>query len=139
MENAVEALKMAFAFLAFVLALTVSVIAFSNVKATSDVILYSKDETNYYDYIKDNNVSGRASENRVVGLETIIPTLYKYYLERRIIMKPQESFQILSLLLYIKHLQELKHQQVYNYGEKTTIQLCKINILHILMEDIKKV
>ena len=43
MENAVEALKMAFAFLAFVLALTVSVIAFSNVKATSDVILYSKD------------------------------------------------------------------------------------------------
>ena len=81
MENAVEALKMAFAFLAFVLALTVSVIAFSNVKATSDVILYSKDETNYYDYIKDNNVSGRASENRVVGLETIIPTLYKYYKE----------------------------------------------------------
>ena len=81
MENAVEALKMAFAFLTFVLALTVSVIAFSNVKATSDVILYAKDETNYYDYIKDNNVSGRAAENRIVGLETIIPTLYKYYKE----------------------------------------------------------
>lgn len=81
MENAIEALKMAFAVLAFVLALTVSVIAFSNVKATSDVILYTKDETNYYDYIKDNNVSGRAYENRIVGLETIIPTLYKYYKE----------------------------------------------------------
>lgn len=81
MENAIEALKMAFAFLSFILALTVSIIAFNKVKATSDIVLYSKDETNYYEYIKDNDISGKASENRIVGLETIIPTLYKYYKE----------------------------------------------------------
>ncbi len=81
MENAIEALKMAFAFLSFVLALTVSIIAFNKVKATSDIVLYSKDETNYYEYVKDDDVSGKASENRIVGLETIIPTLYKYYKE----------------------------------------------------------
>ena len=81
MENAIEALKMAFAFLVFVMALTVSIIAFGNVKKTADVVLYSKDETNYYEYIKDSEITGKAAENRIVGLETIIPTLYKYYKE----------------------------------------------------------
>ncbi len=81
MENAIEALKMAFAFLSFVLALTVSIFAFNKVKETADIMLYTKDETNYYEYIKDNEISGRAYENRVVSLETIIPTLYKYYKE----------------------------------------------------------
>ena len=81
MENAIEALKMAFAFLVFVMALTVSIIAFGNVKKTADVVLYAKDETNYYEYIKDSEITGKAAENRIVGLETIIPTLYKYYKE----------------------------------------------------------
>lgn len=78
MENAVEALKMAFAFLVFGMALTISIISFSKVKATSDVVLYTKDETNYYDY---QGATGKAAQNRIVGLETIIPTLYKYYKE----------------------------------------------------------
>lgn len=81
MENAIEALKMAFAFLVFVMALTVSIITFGNVKKTADVVLYAKDETNYYKYIKDSEITGKAAENRIVGLETIIPTLYKYYKE----------------------------------------------------------
>lgn len=78
MENAVEALKMAFAVIVFGLALTVSMISFNAVKATSDLVLYTKDETNFYDY---QGATGKAAENRIVGLETIIPTLYKYYKE----------------------------------------------------------
>lgn len=78
MENAVEALKMAFAVMVFIIALSVSMISFSKVKATSDLVLYTKDETNYYEY---QGAIGRAAENRIVGLETIIPTLYKYYKE----------------------------------------------------------
>lgn len=78
MENAVEAIKMAFAVIVFGMALTISVVSFNSVKATSDIVLYTKDETNYYDY---QGAIGKAAENRIVGLETIIPTLYKYYKE----------------------------------------------------------
>lgn len=78
MENAVEAIKMAFAVMVFVIALSVSMISFNKAKATSDVVLYAKDETNYYDY---EGATGKAAENRIVGIETIIPTLYKYYKE----------------------------------------------------------
>jgi len=78
MENATQALIIVFSVLVFVMALTVTIVSFNNAKNAADVILYTKDETNYYDYI---NVSGKADENRIVGLEAIIPTLYNYYNE----------------------------------------------------------
>lgn len=78
MENASEALMMAFAVLILVLALTVAITSFNQVKAISDVVLYTTDETNYYAY---QGAKGKTAENRIVGLETIIPTLYKYYKE----------------------------------------------------------
>ena len=78
MENASEALIMAFGVLIFVIALTVAMNSFNQVKRVSDIVLYSADETNYYDY---QGATGKASQNRIVGLETIIPTLYKYYKE----------------------------------------------------------
>lgn len=78
MENAVDALKMAFAMMVFVMALTVTIICFNNVKATSDYILYEKDKTNYYKY---EGAIGKASENRIVGIETVVPTLFRYYKE----------------------------------------------------------
>lgn len=78
MENAVEAIKIAFAVIVFVMALTVSMFTLTQVRATSDVVLYTEDELNYYDFQEATNAG---QENRIVGLETIIPTLYKYYKE----------------------------------------------------------
>lgn len=78
MENATRALIMAFAVFIFVIALTVSMVSLNSVKRVSDAILYTKDETNYYTYT---DAKGKAAQNRIVGLETIIPTLYKYYKE----------------------------------------------------------
>lgn len=78
MENATQALIIAFTVLVFVIALTVSMVSLNSVKRVSDTILYTKDETNYYTYT---DVKGKAKENRIVGLETIIPTLYKYHKE----------------------------------------------------------
>lgn len=78
MENATDAIKIAFAVMVLVIALSVSIMSFNKVKATSDVVLYAEDETNYYDY---QGITGKESENRIVGLETIIPTLYNYYKE----------------------------------------------------------
>ena len=78
MENAVEAIKMAFAVIVFVIALSVSMFTLTQVRATSDVVLYTEDELNYYDF---QETTSAGEENRIVGLETIIPTLYKYYKE----------------------------------------------------------
>ena len=89
MENAVEAIKMAFAVMVFVMALSVSMISFNKAKATSDVVLYAQDETNYYDY---QGISGKAAENRIVGIETIIPTLYKYYKENYTVVFRQGNY-----------------------------------------------
>lgn len=83
MENAAEALIMGFAVLIFVIALTVGITVFGQAKSVSDIVLYAQDETNYYDY---QGAVGKASQNRIVGLETIVPTLYKYYKENYTIM-----------------------------------------------------
>ena len=85
MENAVDAIKLAAATIVFVMALAISISVFNQAKATSDVVLYAQDESNYYDYYTyDYENYGENSfkyEKRVVGLETVIPTLYNYYKE----------------------------------------------------------
>lgn len=73
MENAVEALKMAFGVFVFIMALSISISTFSLARETADIVLQSADETAYYDYEE-----GTGAEYRTVGLETIIPTIYKY-------------------------------------------------------------
>ena len=79
MENASDAILMAGAMLIFVIAITVAMTVFSQTRATVDTVLYQSDPTSYYEELEIegyNNV-----KNRIVGLETIIPTLYKYYKE----------------------------------------------------------
>lgn len=74
MENASEALKMAGAVLLFVIALSVAIISFGQVRQTADVILsYEDRETTYI----DGNLYYQEDSNRTVGLETVIPTLYQ--------------------------------------------------------------
>ncbi len=85
MDNAVDALKIAFAVLVFVMAITVSITAFDQAKATSDEVFYMADKTNFYEYpSKDEqkqNQKLKLEEGRIVSIETIIPTLYRYYKE----------------------------------------------------------
>lgn len=89
MENATHALLMAFSVLVFIIALTVSMVAFNNAKQAADILLYTKDEQNYYEYM---GATGKAAENRIVGLETIIPTLYKYYKENYTVVFKQGMY-----------------------------------------------
>ena len=75
MENAVDALKIAF---------TVILTMFTQARETSDVVLQSSDITEYMTYTDQSQILGGITltgEERIVGLETIIPTLYKYYKE----------------------------------------------------------
>ena len=79
MENAADALKMAGAVLLFVLALSVIIFSFGQVRETADTILDYKDrETSYID---GNNYYTTTGTERQVGLETIIPSIYRAYIE----------------------------------------------------------
>ena len=51
MENAVDALKIAFSVLVFVIALALAVSVVGQARATSDIILSLNDRTNYYDHV----------------------------------------------------------------------------------------
>ena len=77
MENATDALYIGFAVLVFVLALTISITMFTQLNRVSSIVISSTDITNFYEY----EGSDANKTSRIVGLETIIPTLYKYYKE----------------------------------------------------------
>lgn len=77
MENAVDALKIAFGMLVFVIALTLAFMVFSQANQTSTKMLFASDKTNYYSYSEED-----ANENgRIVGADVVISSLYRYYQE----------------------------------------------------------
>ena len=78
MEDAVHAIMMAFAVFVFVIGLTLAMYMFSQITNTSEALLYYADDTNFYDNIKIENDN---KTDRIVDVETIIPTLYRYYKE----------------------------------------------------------
>ena len=93
MENATDALKMAFAVIVFVIALTIAVMMFSQLNQVSKLVVSSSDITKYYEY----EVATDEEQTRIVGLETIIPTLYKYYKENYTVLFLDKNGKPLSL------------------------------------------
>lgn len=86
MENVADALKMAAAVLIFVLALTISIYSFGQARATSQIILDYQDRENDSDFYTDNK-----DTKRIVGVETIIPSIYRAYKENyKIVFKFSE-------------------------------------------------
>ena len=79
MENATDALKMAGAVLLFVLAISIIILSFGQVRKSADTIIDYRDrETSYI----DGSYYYEGKENvRNVGIETIIPSVYRAYLE----------------------------------------------------------
>lgn len=75
MENATDALKIAFAVFIFVIAITITFYFISQAKNTSDTVLYYADDTNFYEY------TDSAETNRTVSVAEVISTLYRYYKE----------------------------------------------------------
>lgn len=77
MENVTRALMIAFSMLIFVIAFTYAMYLINKLTATSSTLLDSVSTTNYYDNIQ---VSGDVT-SREVGIDTIVPVLYRYYKE----------------------------------------------------------
>lgn len=79
MENAFEAFKMAFAVIVFVIALAIAFSLLTQANATARQIFFGMDTVTYLD---NTRVAGSESKgHRIVGLETIIPTIYRYSVE----------------------------------------------------------
>ncbi|MCI8587011.1 MAG: hypothetical protein HFJ49_00165 [Clostridia bacterium] len=87
MENATDALKMAFAVLIFVLALSISIFGITQARLAINSIAESADEErsfvtdqkgNYLNYINFDIADGGT---RTVGVDTVISTMYRAYKE----------------------------------------------------------
>ena len=85
-DNAMHALMMSFGLLVLIIALSISVYMFTQVTGLAENLIYYSDSTKYYDLLKfdkeqldDDNF--KPSVERYVDVDTIIPTLYRYYKE----------------------------------------------------------
>lgn len=81
MDDAVQALTMAFAVIVFVMALTISMMLIGQARDASDALTQYSDLTAFYDNIQLDSDEGVTETERIVGLDTVIPTLYRYYKE----------------------------------------------------------
>lgn len=93
MENAADALKIAVAILIFIIAITASFTMFAKAKVTADSIITSKDKQEYLESAELANVlytdstsimSSTMTEqgDRIVGVEDVISSIYRYNLEK---------------------------------------------------------
>lgn len=73
MENVSDALKMAFAVFIFVFALSLAFSTITQAKEVADIVLFANDKTNYYTLEKTNY----ATKGRIVGIDTVISTIYR--------------------------------------------------------------
>lgn len=79
MENAAKALEMAAAVLILVIALAMAMTVISQAREVADLVFYMKDNTNFAEYIDEDATNYRVS--RIVGIDTVIPTIYRHYKE----------------------------------------------------------
>lgn len=76
MENVTKALLMAFSMMMFVVGFSFSMYMINKVTSTSESVMSTIGTSKYYDSVEVNDIS-----TREVGIETIIPVLYRYYKE----------------------------------------------------------
>jgi len=72
MENAADALKIAFVIIVFIAAIGITFTLISQARSTADIVLYHSDNTNFYEYKES------GEKNREVSIAEIIPMLYRY-------------------------------------------------------------
>ena len=107
MENAVDALKMAGAAMLFVLAFSIAMFMFSKARTTTDAVLDNLKLEDYFSRVEPL----KGNETRKVGIESIIPTLYRYCqsddnIMIRIIDENGEDLQIFD-----KNIESIAHNQ----------------------------
>ena len=84
MENLSHAIYMAFAMITFVIAFSVSLYLINKLNITTKTVVYNLGDS-YYDSFELGKIISNDNEDknrsRIVGIDSIIPTLYRYYKE----------------------------------------------------------
>lgn len=80
MENAVDALKIGFALLIFAIAITLTFFVVGQARVTADAVFASTDKTAFYEYATEEDYNTKP--DRIVGFETILPTIHRYAKEQ---------------------------------------------------------
>ncbi len=84
MENAAQAIKMAAFVMIFVGALSIAMYSLTKARTTTETILQSSNDRNFYSYVDEDDYIASSSEfrtERIVQFDSILPTLYRYYKE----------------------------------------------------------
>lgn len=117
MENATKALEIGFVVLIFVVALSLSISTFSNATRAITNIMTNEDKTQSYVYVTEANGVDE-NNNRIVGVETIVPAMYKAYKENyKILFLDQNGNPI---TLYYKTRNSSKETEIVD-GESVTV------------------
>lgn len=101
MENTTQALYIAFAVFVFILALSLALFLVDKLNITAKTLVWSLDEKAYYDSLELTDIISGNEENtnnasRIVGIDTIIPSLYRYYKESFAVRILDESGNLLQ-------------------------------------------
>ena len=106
MENAAEALRLAALVLIFVLVLSITMNAFSQARQSVDQIVISSDREYLTEYVEQS-----PNTLRIVGAESIVPTIYRAYKENYKILftfkAPNDDY------LYIKKHNDGTNEKIY--------------------------
>ena len=98
MENAADALHMAASVLIFVLALTISINAFGQVRQTSQALVEYNDREYSYTYVEENtDEAGNVKRNNETGN---YDPVYKIDLEKESLAGDEQKLEFLSAILY---------------------------------------
>lgn len=109
MEDAAEALKMAFSVFAFIIALGLAFTTFNQSKRVADIVVSSSDRT-YVESYTEAEIINEERYGRKVGAETVIPNLYRYY-------KEKYSVEIANSSGTIENVFDLDTEQRYRDGK----------------------
>ncbi len=132
MENATDALKIAFAAFVFIMALTIAITMFSQLNQVSKIVVSSSDNTKYYEY----KATTDDEKTRIVGLESIIPTLYKYYKENYTVLFLEANGEPMNLYetnmketgLWSDYNQEIKVVGKYYKNNNNNNPICSFDV-----------
>ena len=120
MENAADALKIGFAVMVFVIALSVVFSMISQAKQTSDVVFEMEDEEKYFqEGLEGVTYLTSGNTERIVGWETVVPTIYRYNIENYgvTIVNPQKKDTIDYIIARFDVETETIAQNWYNIAE----------------------
>lgn len=81
MENAADALKIGFSVAVFMLAFTLLFQTATLARQVAEMMVVESDETRYYEYLEEDVNLVDANGRRIVTLNEVIPTIYKYSIE----------------------------------------------------------